>query len=376
MDFDRVDAKTNERFAVMHVTIDQNAELKSTAQNLGRTDIVKGGRNEGGQFEWRLYQDRIPTGVDVDATFGKFTTPEAVEASRAEREQFEKTKGAAREATKGPEIEDSKRFYPHAAVRREFDALRKSENVEIEYERNLGVFVQKSATIDAEKFAKFQTPEAKAQWKAEEGMSQADRKRLMGNAVDAIDVVSARAEGKHFLADNAKGFALVSERHDKFLRDNQLEQMKAASNPEVAQVHTITRNALRELENKELRIRMGVVGRAHREAGTEFNTKTFLDMSRDDQRKAAGNAGLKNEDFAQMVALKNGYFAVRQEAIDRELIAGKSQAQSSKREQGQSEAIGAKSAPKEVEQNGVADEQKKAARSSKFAAVLGEGLNR
>lgn len=376
MDFDKVDAKTNERFAVMHATIEQNADLKSAAESLGRTDIVKGGRGEDGRFEWRLYQDRIPAGVDVDATFGKYTTPEAVEARRAQNEQYEASKGTAREATKGPEIEDSKRFYPHAAIRREFDALRKSENVQIDYEKNLGYFVQKSADIDADKFAKFQTPEAKTQWKAEEGMSQADRKRLMGNAVDAIDVVSARAEGKQFLADNSKGFALVSERSDKGLRDSQLEQMKAASDPEVAQVHTVTRNALRELENKELRIRMGVVGRASREAGVEFDTKAFLEKSKDDQRKAAGNAGLKDDDFAKMVALKNGYFAVRQEAIDRGLIAGKGQAQASKKEQGQSEAIGAKSASKEVEQNGVADEQKKAARGSKFAAVLGEGLGR
>ena len=376
MDFDKVDAKTNERFAVMHVTIEQNAELKSTAESLGRSDVVKGGRGDDGRFEWRLYQDRIPAGVDVDEKFGKFVTPEAVEARRVQNEQFEQTKSIAREATKGPEIDESKKFYPHAAVRREFDALRKSENVDIGYDKNLGVFVQNSAEIDAAKFAKFQTPEAKTQWKAEEGMSQADRKRLMGSAKEAVDVVAARYEGKQFLADNAMGLALVSERVDKDLRERQLAAMKSATDPEVAQVHTITRNALRELENKELRIRMGVVARASREAGSEFDSEAFLKKSKDEQRSAAGNAGLKNEDFSQMVALKNGYFAVRQEAIDRNLIAGKSQAQSSKKEQGQSEAIGAKSQPKEVEQNNAVDEKKKASRGNKFAQVLGEGLNR
>ncbi|WP_298843325.1 hypothetical protein [uncultured Salinicola sp.] len=298
-----------ENYALLYPKFKENEELKSAAEELGVRNALEFNR---GDNAYRLFEAKIPEDVNVDAKLGKFATDEAKAASMAEREEFLAKKAAAAKAT-GTDVDQSKVYVAakENGDRDRFNKLRQETGTSFTYSSRQGGFVHKDGPTEG--FEYFQSEEAKKAWAAEAGKAAATTRKRRENAVEGIDVMAERANGRVFLADNSKGFMLPSKKQEA-ARSSQLEALKAASPEEVAQVYKITEAAKKALDRKLYGIQLN----AAKDAGVEKSD--FDKMKPDQRREAAKFKGLEKEEFSKLVSLSSGFFAVQDEMVERGML--------------------------------------------------------
>ncbi len=352
MNFDKTTADGRE-YAVLYPTMNGengNRALRTAAAEAGNKDMVGWVRLEDKSAEWRIMKDQVPAGLDVDKAFGRFATEEAKAASLAESSEFKRNQGMASDLTRSPrgqEIPLEDRMYPNTALKAEFDrdvASAKKNGVEVKYDGAVSAYHVVSGSKEG--FDKYKTPEAKAKWESEAELSAGQRREMARAADKAIDVTAERAAGRKFVADNAAGFKLLdgkSSREAEKSNNAQMKGLKEASDVEVLRVHGRTKEASAELRDKmvNIRLRKALDLKAHE----GFTASEFFELGRaraedksrfegeNRQRQAAGGAGLGPTEFGHLVALERGYRVIRKEAIDRGLIADRSQARGQSNEQ-------------------------------------------
>ena len=364
-----------EKYALLWPLFSENETLKKDADEVGARSALEFSREE---KTFRIYEAKIPDGVDVDKTFGRFATDEAKEAATKEREDFQAKKEAAAEMS-GASVDEGNRYYPARANghRKEFDQLRKDNEVTFGY-RN-GAFFHKDGPKEG--FEKFQTEEAKKAWEAEAGTGKSVSQRRTENAAEGIDAIAERANGREFLADNVKGFMLPSTSQAQ-ARESQLNAMKGASDEELAQVYKITQASLQAMERKQYGIQIKAV---MAKEGDSFDKAAFNKMTVEDRTKAAEGARLSKEDFAKLVGIKNGFFAMNKEMKDRGLIQSRESAREMQREAGQSageegrgtQSVGGKAADKQkAAEDKQVEGKKSGSRMANQLLAASEGVGR
>lgn len=366
MNFDKTTSK-GDNYALLYPRYEENEELKKAAEEIGARSALVYDRKE---KAWRLYENKVPEGANVDAALGKYTTEEAKNASIGERDKVEEMKKAAAVAT-GATVDESKVYYA-AKTNGDYDAftqMRKEKNSTFTYSKSAGGFVHRDGPTEG--FERFQTPEAKAAWVAQYEKTQEASDRRRESASEGIDVIAERANGRVFLADNSKGFMLPSTKQQE-ARDSQLAAMKSASNEELAQVFKITEGAKKAIERKEYAIQV----KAAQAAGV--GVEDFNAMEAKDRRAAANFQSLSNEDFAKKVALTQGFFAVRSEMVDRGLVETRESAIDKQADREENKASKA-SAEKAPEKEPEAKAEKKAANrmaEQLAAGAMSQGVGR
>lgn len=311
MDFPNKD--NDGSFAFLYPTFENNETLKTAADKAGFRDAL---RFDGKEKAYRLYEDAIPkAAIDkVDDAVGVYATEESKVAAQKERAEMLANKQKAGK-TLGANFDESKLYYPAKGNgdRDEFIKLREKSGATITYSGHAGAFVHRDGPTEG--FEKFQTPEAKAAWKSEYDQVKKSSERRRNVASESVDTIAARAEGRNFLADNAKGFMLPS-KEEAQVRDAQIASMKTASNEEVTQVYKIT-----EIEKKRLEAKLYAIQiTSARAINPELKDADFNKMLPDERRKVSNYASITGQDFAKLVANRAGFFELRGEMQDRGLL--------------------------------------------------------
>lgn len=327
MQFENVNDK-GEKYAILYPRFEENEKLKAHADKLGARNALEFDRSE---RAYRLYEAKVPENIDVDKEFGNYATEEAKAASIAEREAVDAKKKAAAKAT-GTEVDESKVYVAAKSNgdRDRFNALRQETGTVFTYSSRQGGFVHKDGPTEG--FEYFQSKEAKEAWAAEAGKAAETTRKRRETAVEGIDVMAERANGRVFLADNSQGFMLPTKKQEA-ARNAQMDAMKKASPEEVSQVYKITEAAKKVLDRKLYGIQLN----AAKDKGVE--KADFDKMKADERRQAAGFKGLEKEEFSKLVSLSSGFFALREEMIDRGLLHSKESARETQK--GTSQSAGA-----------------------------------
>jgi hypothetical protein len=363
MQYDNVNDK-GEAYAILRPKFSENEELKSEAEKLGVRNALQFDRSEHG---YRLYEAKIPEGVDVDAKLGKFATEEAKAAATAEREEFAAKKAEAAKAT-GTDVDQSKVYVAakENGDRERFNKLRQETGTKFYYSSRQGGFVHKDGPTEG--FEYFQSKEAKDAWAKEAGKAAEVGRKRRDNASEGVDVMAERANGRVFLADNSKGFLLPSQKQAA-ARDAQMTAMKGASDEEIAAVYQVTEAAKKALDRKLYGIQLN----AAKERGVDKGD--FDKMKAKDRREAADYKGLDAEDFSKLVALKSGFFAVRDEMVGRGLLETRESARDMQK--GTSQSSGAAGGKQEGKSQPTgeksADKAENKAKGGGMAAALAAG---
>lgn len=359
--FDKVDEKQGSKYAQLFPKTADNRKLRAIATELGDKDMVKW---ENKEREWRLYEDRIPAGVDPAASFGQFVGPDAKKNWDREQEDRAKTGEAIAKAGGGKNqsaeerFPEEQRYYPPKGdgIRQEFVALQKETGVEFRYAREVGAFVPKNGSEPGKEFEKFQTPEMKAKWEAEGKEFKAQRAEQTKSAGKAVDAVGERAAGNDFLADvkgnKTPGFYLASERLAPDVRADQLAAMKKASDREINEAHRLTKQALDPLGKKLYGIQLS----AAEARNPGMSKKEFGDMGWRGQKEASGGADLKGDELRWHRSLKGGIAALSAERAARGLVKTKEQAKAAQKSR-------SSEAPKQAQETDRAKDQSKTAKT-------------
>jgi len=372
MQFEAAD-RNGDKYALLYPRFEENEDLKKLADDVGARGALRFDRKE---RAFRLYEARIPDGIDVQKVFGAFATPEAKEASKAQVAQLEEVQTQA-SRTLGASYDEAKLYYPARSNGDKdlFDEMRKKSETLFVYSDRAGAYIHKSGPTDG--FERFQTPEAKAAWTENHKQVENLRESRRETAAQGVDVVAERANGREFLADNARGFLLPSTRQPE-ARQSQIDAMKSASNEEVAQVFKITQEEMRRLERKLYAIQLG----AAQKATPDLQADEFNKMNPDKRREAAGFKGLTDDDYSRLVAVKSGFFGLRGELIDREVLQSVESAKAKQSENSTSIAgAGGKSEGKSAPSNSKEEPKPEAEKAKKqgqrmAAALAASGMGR
>ena len=305
MEFPHVDEGTEERFARLWPLVSQNQELKAAAKDA--PDMLKFSR-EGGEPHFRLYESRIPASVDADATFGGFATEEARQASIAEGAAFRATKQTVDRA-QGETLDKAypveSRYYPAMADgnRERFNQAIKDAGLnprsDVPYVTKVGAFVSKSGPIPA--LAEWQTPEAQAMWKAEEGRLREQAGKGVSRAEEATRATALRVDGKSFQADTMKGLVLPATKFP----EQRAAVLKAIGEASIEDL----KGALERTEREHTALKRkqyGIQIRAAQERDPKLTTEAFNALNDSELRVAANYNELSKEDFARKIGLQYG----------------------------------------------------------------------
>lgn len=356
MEFDR--EHEGRKYALLSPVFEQNATLKSEASAAGVTVTF-----DKAAHGYRLYEDVVPAGIDADAVFGKYTSDEAKAASAAERAEFE-SKLEKTDRQTSAKYDETQLYYPPQAEREAFKALKEEVGATFTYSPRAGAFVHQAG--DASAFAKWQTPEMKAQWKSEFKERENLQSKRIDNAAKAVDKLGKVAEGRGFLAQHEHGFMVPSKTKHPELHETLVTSLsakkengqKVVSDEDLTQVFNNSKAALNALERQQFAIRIT----AAQAKIPELTEEQFKKLDDKGKHAAAGFRGLKDEEFSKMVALRSGFLALRTEMVARDLIKTTEAAKE----------IVAKSKKNEAGQSPHSKEQKlsaKAAEPEKVAAV-------
>lgn len=334
-------------YTVLDVPYSQRKDVREAAEKMGQPKMVEFDKPTS---EWRLIGDLVPKGTksaQIDAAFGQWKTPEAAAAVAAEREAFAAgriEKAAAVVGKSTPEIAESRRYYPVANEKGERPewtaalAALKSEGTEVRYNGSIKAFVhQKGPTEGLEAF---QTPEAKAAWdaKGRHSTSRADTRREVAGS--SLDAQAFEAKGELLMAASVKGFSLPSKESHAAERTAALALVKGAPDTELSTAFQVTEVAKKRLEAKLYGIQISVVEKeAASKKGADLTNgeskairTDFNKMDANGRREAAKFIGLDNQEFGQMVGVRSGFFALRDEMVGRGLVQTKEQALETKQQ--------------------------------------------
>lgn len=392
MDFAHVDSETNERYARLYPLVAENQKLKEAAKDA--PDMLKFSRKDDIPH-YRLYENRIPAGMDADKAFGAYASDEARTASEKEFNNYRAGKKVVQEqqrANTDKSYPEEIRYYPAVggAEGKNRDAYTKivaevakahdkkpSEIIQYNNLEGVKAFVSKIGPIP--ELAYFQTEEAKAAWAKDGEKLSKQQEKSVSRAKDVVDRASLQAEGKDFMGKYGKGLMLPS---------TKLENERAAVEADIRGASTKDLQAVRqatEVEFKALEKKLyGIEINAAQRKNPDLTTEQFNDMNSDQRREAAGYVGLSKADFKKLVAFKNGFFKVSDELKDRGEHLSVQQARDLKSksevtekakpvdEKGVSQKAGGDDKAKEAE----APKGRASSRGAAAAAALASGLGR
>lgn len=343
MDFDK-STEEGRKYGLVHPLQSENAEMKKMADDAGfPRGAVSFDRKE---KAYRVYEDLVPDDVDAAKLFAKYTAPEQVAKSKEESAVLEKGTDTLKQAA-GTEVDEAKLYYPLKGEERDaFHAHAKESGAKFRYNKDAGAFQHLEGPTAG--FERWQTPEAKAAW-AEAGKEAGSRAARSERATaEGLDVMKERANGRHFVADNANGFFLPSKDKEAATHKSQLDALAKAPKEEVAEVYKITEAGKKALERKKYAMQIN----AAQKLDPSLTADKFNKMSEEDRRKASDFARLPGDDFKRLIGLTAGFFAARERMVELGLIqtkeaAKKMQAEADKGQQASdtSKSEG-KSAPK------------------------------
>lgn len=318
MDFPMVDEKEGRYAHVFPVGSDGNESLRKVANDLGDPKMV-GWRGKGEEARWRLFESRIPQGVDPEQAFSKFLTPEAEKGFMSERAQrLESAKTVERVMPKSEEIPADKLYYPVTGKERDAFNAKIAEHkeagnpVDMLYNPKVGAYVHRSGPTEG--FERWQTPEAKAEWDARGRVRENAQERTASRAAEVADqggVADLRGKGLHFQAEHINGFKLPSPAKYPDEHKAMMEGMKKAPNEELEAVFKTTEAGMRALERKLYAVQLS----AAEKKGVD--KAAFDKMDSKGRREASGYADISREEFANLVSLKNGFFKLNAERNER-----------------------------------------------------------
>lgn len=299
------------KFALVYPLQSENAEMKKMADDAG---LPKGAVAFDRQAKaYRVYEDMIPEGVDAGKLFERFITPDQIAKAQAETASL--AAGVAKvEKAAGTEVDESKLYYPLKGAERDaFHALAKESEAKFRYNKTAGAFQHLEGPTAG--FERWQTPEAKAAWveNGKEAKEVSDRREQ--RTAEAVDVMRERANGRHFVADNANGFFLPSKEQPKE-RQAQIDALKKASPEELAEVYKITQARMQGLERKQYGMQIS----AAQKADPKLTTEAFNKMDSSERMKASGYTKLNDADFKLLIGVRNGFFEARKQMIEHGLI--------------------------------------------------------
>lgn len=305
MEFPHVDEGTEERFARLWPLVAQNQELKEAAKDA--PDMLKFSR-DGGEPHFRLYGSRIPPSVDADAAFGSFATEAARDASIGESAAFRASKQAVDKA-QGAVLDQAypveSRYYPAMADgnRDRFTQAIKDSGLDprkdVPYVMKVGAFVSKNGPVAA--LAEWQTPEAQAMWKAEEGRLKAQAGKGVSRGEEVTRATALRVDGKSFQADTMKGLVLPAAKFP----NERAAVVKAVGEASIEDLKGALERTEREHKTLQ-RKQYGIQIKAAQTKDPQLSTESFNALNDRERRVAAGYEELSAEDFTRKIGLQYG----------------------------------------------------------------------
>lgn len=385
MDFPNVDERTDERFARLWPLVADNEKVKAAAKDA--PDMIKFSR-EGEGPHYRLYESRIPAGVDADKDFGAWATDEAKAASLQESATFRAGREVAERQQKVSADErypQDIRYYPavDAAEGKNRDAfneivgkiaedrgLARKDVIQYNNSSEVKAFVSKVGPLP--ELAYWQTDEAKSAWSAEGEKLKVQQDKGVARAQEIVDRAGLQAEGKDFQAKYGKGLVMPPK---KYANDRAAVEadIRGASLQDLQAVRDVSEREFKALERKQYAIQI----QAAKEKDPSLSTEDFNKMKPDERRVAAGYKELEEGDFRRMVRTKDGFFTISRELQDRGEHLTVSQARDLK---GKGEAVqqakpvdekgvGKKAEPDAPKQEGEAAPQGRASSRGRAAAA-------
>jgi hypothetical protein len=353
MEFPHVDENTQEKYAQLWPVVAENVSVKEAAKDAPKmlSAPTKAEKEAAGGFHYKLYEDRIPAGVDADKSFGKWATEEA--RTKALEESANYTRGNAITKEQGESAALTRapmevRYYPAvnpevenpeeknrdafnkivAGVVAERDAAAKASNPESKVERKDVVMYDKSEHVKAfvskigpiPELAYFQSDEAKQAWKEEGAKLEKGEQKAVGRAKDIVDRASDVAAGNDFVGKYGKGL-LMPPKDKTAERAAVTAEISGASMDDLKTVQTASQTAFKALERKLY----GIQVNAAKEKGVAV--EDFNKLNASERRKAAGYKELSDEEFRTMTRMKDGYFTIGRELNGRGEHLTKDQAQ-------------------------------------------------
>lgn len=325
MDFPNVDERTDERFARLWPLVGDNEKVKAAAKDA--PDMIKFSR-EGEGPHYRLYESRIPAGVDADKAFGGWATEEAKTASLQESASYRQAKGIGERQQKQNADErypENIRYYPavEAAEGKNRDAfneivgkiaedrgLARKDVVQYNNSAEVKAFVSKVGPLP--ELAYWQTDEAKGAWAKEGEKLKVQQDKTVSRAADVVERAALQAEGKDFLANHGKGLAMPPKKNA--VERGQVEaEIRGASLEDLKAVQAVSEREFKALEKKQYAIQI----QAAKEKTPDLSTEDFNKMKPEERRVAAGYKELGEDEFRRMVRVKDGFFTINRELNDR-----------------------------------------------------------
>lgn len=324
MDFPHVDERTDEKFTRLWPLVDQNVKVKEAAKAdpamLGVPS--KQEKADAGGFHYKLYEARIPAGVDVDKAFGAWATEEAKAASIAEGESARKAKDIVKQ--KGPaeelryypavEAEEGKNrdaFNKTVAAIAEARGLERKDIVKYDNSAEVKAFVSKVGPLP--ELAYWQTPEARAAWQAEGAKLQKGVDKSAGRAEEIVNRAAALGKGEEFLGRyGEKGLQMPPKKFAKERGEVEAE-IRSASTEDLQKVRAASEREFKALEKRLYAIQI----EAAKKNNPDLTPEAFNKMKPEERREAAKYEELSSDDFRRMVRTKDGFFRLNDELNER-----------------------------------------------------------
>jgi hypothetical protein len=406
MDFPHVDERTDEKFTRLWPLLAENVKVKEAAK-ADPTMLEVPNKEEkaaAGGFHYKLYEGRIPMGVDADKSFGGWATEEArrasVEEAAAPRKGNEigaKQKQEAAEKMYPQEI----RYFPAvnaeegknreafnqivSGIVAERDAAAKASNPEHKVERADVIKYNNSAEVKAfvskigpiPELAYWQTDEAKAAWAREGESLKQSQEKTTTRAKEVVDRVALQGKGEDFQAKySAKGLVMPPKSFAKE-REAVEAEIRKASTEDLQKVRAVSEREFKALEKKLYAIQIT----AAKKNDPSLSTEQFNAKSPDERRDAAKPEAMEIEEYRRMVRTKDGFFRLNAELSERGEHMSVAQARDLKtkgesQEQAKPVDEKGKSMKPTAEPQAEKSQGRQGSRGAAHAAALANSLNR
>lgn len=383
MDFPHVDERTEERFTRLWPRFEENQNVKAAAKDAPSMIEMptKAEKEAAGGFHYKLYEGRIPPGVDADKSFGAWATDEARAKALEESATFKAGKAIGDKAVDlDAKYPVEQRYYPPVGNdhRKDFNKIVADMGLKdtVRYSAPVGAFFAKDGPVEA--LAKYQTPEMKAAWEEEGKTLERQKSKSVSRAADVVERAGQMAEGKDFLAKYGKGLMMPAKKEPEFAVVS--KEIKEASPNDLREARAASEREFKALERKQYAIHRKIA----QERDPNLTAEAFKEMKPQDRWEAAGKTKeFGGDEFRKMSRMREGFFAIGAELRERGEHLTVAQARDIK---GQAESKETKK-PLDEQQKGsvkndppAKDEQKQQGRASSrgaaAAASLARGLGR
>lgn len=341
MDFPNVDERTEERFARLYPLVAENVKVKEAAKAAPKMLEVpsKEEKAEVGVFHYKLYENRIPAGVNADEAFGAWATDAAKSASLKEVAEHNAGKGVVQgqqEAAALARFPETVRYYPaveagegknrdafNAIVEdivKQRDAAAKASDPESKVQRkdviaynngeHVKAFVSKDGPIP--ELAYWQSDEAKQAWAKEGEKLQKGTDKTVEHAKDMVDRASSIASGAEFMGKYGKGLPMPS-KANATERSAVEAEIRGANSKDLQEVRAVSEREFKFLERKQYAIQI----QGAQKIDPELTSKDFNALKPAERIEKSGGLNLEEADERRLKRVKDGFFTINRELQDR-----------------------------------------------------------